>query len=84
MIGHARTALKFFVYGLVLGLLFAPKKGEETRKDAIAWVTSTVQDTLGNVTGAVEQASSAASSAAANASGDTSSSNSGSTPGGAA
>lgn len=51
MISHARTAVKFFVYGLVLGLLFAPKRGEETRKEVMGWITSTVQETVGNVTG---------------------------------
>ena len=33
MLKHARTAVKFFVYGLVAGLLFAPRSGEETRKE---------------------------------------------------
>ncbi|CAA9549673.1 MAG: hypothetical protein AVDCRST_MAG87-761 [uncultured Thermomicrobiales bacterium] len=87
MIGHARTAVKFFVYGLLAGLLFAPKKGDETRKDAIAWITSTVQETLGNVTGAVESVSSAASSSASSdtsGSDSGSGSQSGSTPSGAA
>lgn len=73
MIGHARTAVKFFVYGLVVGLLFAPKKGEETRKDAMAWITSTVQQLMGTVSGAassaVESASSSVSSAAESAPG---------------
>ena len=83
MIGHARTALKFFVYGLVAGLLFAPKKGDQTRKDVMAWITSTVQEMLGNVTGAVSQVSSAASTAAEDASSSTSTSGSSSTPGSA-
>jgi gas vesicle protein len=52
MLGNARTAMKFFVYGLVLGLLFAPRSGEETRKELIAWVSSTIQDTVKTVTGA--------------------------------
>lgn len=52
MLGNARTAMKFFVYGLVLGLLFAPRSGEETRKELIGWVTGTIQDTVKNVTGA--------------------------------
>lgn len=51
MIGHARTAVKFFVYGLVLGLLFAPRSGAETRKEVLGWVTGTIQETVGNVTG---------------------------------
>lgn len=37
MIGRARTALKFFFYGLVIGILFAPRSGEETRARLTAW-----------------------------------------------
>ena len=33
MFSHIRTAIKFLVYGLIIGLLFAPSSGEETRKD---------------------------------------------------
>ncbi len=51
MLGNARTAMKFFVYGLVLGLLFAPRSGAETRKEVMGWVSETVQDTVKNVTG---------------------------------
>lgn len=51
MLGSARTAMKFFVYGLILGLLFAPRSGAETRKEVIGWVSETVQDTVKNVTG---------------------------------
>lgn len=51
MIGHARTAVKFFVYGLVLGLMFAPRSGAETRKEVLGWVSGTIQETVGNVTG---------------------------------
>lgn len=51
MIGHARTAMKFFVYGLVLGLLFAPRSGSETRKEVLGWVSGTIQETVSNVTG---------------------------------
>lgn len=51
MLGNARTAMKFFVYGLILGLLFAPRSGEETRKDVMGWVSETVQDTVKNISG---------------------------------
>lgn len=51
MLANARTAMKFFVYGLILGLLFAPRSGAETRKEVIGWVSETVQDTVKNVTG---------------------------------
>ncbi len=50
MIGRARTALKFFVYGLLAGLLFAPRSGDETRSRVLAWVNQTVKDTMGGVT----------------------------------
>lgn len=51
MIARARTALKFLVYGLLIGLLFAPRSGEETRSRVLAWVNQTIKDTLGGVTG---------------------------------
>ncbi len=56
MIGRARTALKFFVYGLLLGLFFAPRSGEETRARVLAWFSQTVKDTVGGVTGASDNA----------------------------
>jgi gas vesicle protein len=51
MLGNARTAMKFLFYGLVIGLLFAPRSGKETRKELIGWVSATVQDTVKNATG---------------------------------
>lgn len=51
MFGNARTAMKFFVYGLILGLVFAPRSGAETRKEVMDWVSDAVQDTVKNVTG---------------------------------
>ncbi len=51
MIGRARTALKFFVYGLLAGLFFAPRSGEETRRRVLNWANDTVKDALGGVTG---------------------------------
>jgi len=47
MLSHARTGFKFFTYGLLLGLLFAPKSGKENRADAIAWARKTVKETVG-------------------------------------
>ena len=47
MFGHARTAVKFFVYGLVIGLLFAPQSGAETRAKVMEWAS----DALGSVLG---------------------------------
>jgi len=45
--GKARTAMKFFVYGLAAGLLFAPRSGQETRQQALEWAGRTVKDVLG-------------------------------------
>lgn len=38
MLGRVRTALKFFTYGLVVGALFAPRSGADTRDRVRAWV----------------------------------------------
>lgn len=51
MIKNARTAVKFFVYGLVAGLLFAPRSGEESRKELLNWLNQTFKETLGGMTG---------------------------------
>lgn len=48
MIGRARTALKFFVYGLLVGLFFAPRSGEETRSQVLSWANQTVKDVVSN------------------------------------
>jgi gas vesicle protein len=50
MFGSARTAVKFFVYGLVIGLLFAPRTGEETRKEVINWASDTLKGLMGGST----------------------------------
>ena len=54
MIGRARTAMKFFVYGLLLGLLFAPASGAETRSRLAAWASQTVRDVIGLAEGGGE------------------------------
>ena len=38
MIERGRIALKFFVYGLLVGVLFAPASGAETRRRLLAWL----------------------------------------------
>lgn len=43
MIKHARTAVKFFVYGLIVGLLFSPGSGEENRKKLLDWVAGSIK-----------------------------------------
>lgn len=47
MIRNMRTAVKFFVYGLLVGLLFAPRSGDETRKELMNWVTSSIKGVTG-------------------------------------
>lgn len=47
MIRNIRTAVKFFVYGLLVGLLFAPRSGEETRKELMNWVNSSLKGVTG-------------------------------------
>jgi hypothetical protein len=48
MVGRTRTALKFFVYGLVAGLLFAPRSGQETRQQALDLAGQTFKNLLGS------------------------------------
>lgn len=43
MIRNAKTAVKFFVYGLIAGLLFSPGSGEENRKKLLDWVTGSIK-----------------------------------------
>lgn len=38
MMGRARTATKYFFYGLLIGILFAPRAGEETRARVVGFV----------------------------------------------
>jgi len=51
MLTRMRTALKFMTYGLVIGLLFAPRRGAETRRELVRWVTSTARDLTGGIRG---------------------------------
>ncbi len=39
MLSRARTATKFFTYGLLIGVLFAPGSGEQTRQRLKSWIT---------------------------------------------
>jgi hypothetical protein len=36
-----RVALKFLTYGVLVGVLFAPRSGAETRRSVMSWVKST-------------------------------------------
>jgi gas vesicle protein len=47
MIRNMRTAVKFFVYGLVAGLMFAPRSGAETRKELLNWFNSSIKGITG-------------------------------------
>jgi hypothetical protein len=47
MIRNMRTAVKFFVYGLLAGLLFAPRSGAETRKELMNWVGNSMKGITG-------------------------------------
>lgn len=47
MIRNARTAVKFFVYGLIVGLLFSPGSGEENRKKLLEWVSGSMDSMTG-------------------------------------
>jgi gas vesicle protein len=47
MIRNMRTAVKFFVYGLIAGLMFAPRSGAETRKEMLGWLNSSIKDITG-------------------------------------
>jgi gas vesicle protein len=47
MIARMRTAMKFFTYGLVIGLLFAPRSGKETRGRVITWISENAKSVIG-------------------------------------
>jgi hypothetical protein len=47
MIARTRTAMKFFTYGLLIGLLFAPRSGKETRARVITWATDSAKSLIG-------------------------------------
>jgi gas vesicle protein len=49
MLSRIRTAFKFLAWGLLLGLLFAPRSGAETRRRAVQWVTRRLETTLGRM-----------------------------------
>lgn len=47
MLSSTRTALKFFVYGLLAGLFFAPRPGAETRQQVLDWFGNVMTDLMG-------------------------------------
>ena len=42
MFSRARVATKFFTYGLIIGILFAPRSGAENRERLKSWITEQV------------------------------------------
>ena len=42
-----RISIKFFTFGLLAGLLFAPRPGKETRRQIIDHASTRVQEALG-------------------------------------
>ncbi|MCS7255862.1 MAG: YtxH domain-containing protein [Thermomicrobium sp.] len=46
MLARLRTAAKFFTWGLLLGLLFAPASGQELRRRLVRWCTGRLQASL--------------------------------------
>lgn len=51
MLRRVQTALKFLTYGIVIGILFAPNSGQETRRKVKNYVTSGFRDMFSSVTG---------------------------------
>lgn len=49
MLRNARTAVKFFTYGLIVGLLFAPQSGAETRKKLFGMLGDSLNDVTSNI-----------------------------------
>lgn len=47
MLKTVRTAFKYFVYGLLVGLFFAPRPGEETRQIVLDWFGNMASGLLG-------------------------------------
>lgn len=47
MFGRTRVATKFFTYGLIIGLLFAPGSGAENRERLKSWIMEQVEQIRG-------------------------------------
>jgi len=47
MIARTRTATKFLTYGLLIGILFAPRSGKETRGRLMSWAGDNLKGILG-------------------------------------
>jgi len=53
MLRGLRTAIQYFTLGLALGLLLAPRKGDETRTLLIDQIRTYLQDAFANAQGAM-------------------------------
>ena len=53
MLRGLRTAIQYFTLGLALGLLLAPRKGDETRAILLDQIRSYVQDAFAGARGAM-------------------------------
>jgi hypothetical protein len=51
MLGRMRTALKFLTYGVIIGILFAPRSGADTRQRISTWVSSSVREAVSGAAG---------------------------------
>lgn len=51
MLSRMRTAIKFLTCGIVVGLLFAPRSGQETRHELMQWTSSTAKEVVGGISG---------------------------------
>ncbi len=49
MLRNARTAVKFFVYGVIAGLLFAPQSGAELRKQLFGMLGETLNEVTNSI-----------------------------------
>jgi len=43
MFGRTRVATKYFTYGLIIGLLFAPGSGAQNRERLKSWIMEQVE-----------------------------------------
>jgi hypothetical protein len=46
MIGRTRGKMKFLVYGMLLGITFAPYSGKETRSRVTGWFATSIKDVI--------------------------------------
>lgn len=47
MLRVVRSSLKYLVFGILIGLFFAPRRGDETRQIVLNWIGNAVGGLLG-------------------------------------